>query len=190
MDKRIVDRTTFDNNETCKMLRIVCFSTGLLSIIFSVLIQRTYTDGSAILNGLVFAGIYFTILIMTYISNYIKKKPEEALYAVYFISSLAMIYGIYAMNFSVSGTMIFVFGTLIVSFRIKKISYLNMYFTTMLLSIIFVSFAVKNPGVDRLSTIAICFTFFMLSYLDLKSKIITESALEESERHYRKYVGG
>lgn len=188
MLKKIVKSKMSENDEANVLLRIVCLIAGVFTFILVILLQRIYPSYSfyILTEGMAFSGVYLFMFVLTYVSSFVKRKATIILYSTYYISSISILFSVYLNRANETLLKILLLVTFAVILGMRKISHLMIYIIVMLSSIIFILFATKNNTADKLTTLTIFIMFFLLSYANLRTKLVTEKALITAEDNIKK----
>lgn len=182
--KIINSRSTKDDTDTI-LLRIISLIAGVFAFIIIFLMGLTAQSNNSYLvaEGILFPSIYLSIFVLTYVSNYVKSKASIILYTIYYTSTIAVLFSFYTSNFSEIQVKILLLVTFAVILGMRKISHLVTYIILILSAITFIFFVTKNNVGDKSTTFTIFIMFFLLSYVNLRSKLATEKALVTAEKN-------
>ena len=171
-----------------KLLRTTC----ILALIFTPLVtigmkisNKSFNFEYSLTYDLVTSIIFFSFLISTYFSKFIRERAIVILYSMGFFSSVLFANEVYKSNCSYFITwflMIIIFVDLLM---IKKIYHLIIYLAIMLFSIILIISTAINPVVNKTNTIIIYVIFSIVSYTHFKSKFDVQEKMQENESLYR-----
>jgi diguanylate cyclase (GGDEF)-like protein len=170
------------NEEANFLLRIITLIAGVFTIIIVALLLLIYTNDvfATFIKGIVFTMLYLSIFVLTFVSDFVKRKATVILYNIYYISSIYLLYTLYKV-FDEIMLKLLLLVTFAVILGFRKMVHLVTYNILMFIAIVLVFILTGNNVVNTSINIAIFSMFFLLAYVNLRSKLSTEKALIYAE---------
>lgn len=185
MDKNNINLKKHKFEQAYTTLRIICLLSDTSIIGFIIFAHKMYNESFGILFGVIFLILYLFLFVLTFVSSFIRAKAAFILYIVYYVGSFSILYATYSNKFNEIHVKILCLVIFSVILLIDEISHLKTYITVMSISIVFLTLTAKQPDIDKFIAVAITIMLFVFSYVSLKSKLLTEKALIESEERIR-----
>ncbi|MDS0525204.1 EAL domain-containing protein [Clostridium sp. SHJSY1] len=187
LKKKNINERKSQSEEANILLRIITFIAGVFTIVIVALLEKSYSSFNLymIISGLLFTVIYLFIFVLTFTSDYVKRKATNILYTIYYLSSISMLCSLYMNKGNENFIKILLLVTFAVILGLRQMVHLVIYIIVMSISIIGIFLSFKNNTQDNLINLTIFAMFFILSYVNFKSKLITEEALLDAEENVK-----
>ncbi len=172
------------NSQNINVLRVICLLGGLVTPFVTFLWKYEYPQmKSSLANGILFSGLFFVILLLTFTNSFVKKHVQYFSYTLFYLSSISGLFFAYLNKFSEGYALLMILVVFSVAWIFNEPINLLIYEAVMFILIFAALIATNKSQMNSVIILSMIAIFALFAYLNLTSKVRIQRKLEYLSYH-------